>query len=43
MGCPSPFGFLGQIGDYQDNAQLTFVKGETIIDLQASYEFQQSF
>lgn len=35
--------FLGQISDYQDNAQLTFVKGETIIDLQASYEFQQSF
>lgn len=33
--------FLGQISDYQDNAQLTFVKGETIIDLQASYEFQK--
>ncbi len=32
--------FLGQISDYQDNAQLTFVKGETIIDLQASYEVQ---
>jgi hypothetical protein len=32
--------FLGQISDFQDNAQLTFVKGETIVDLQASYEFQ---
>ena len=32
--------FLGQISDYQDNAQLKFVKGETIIDLQASYEVQ---
>jgi iron complex outermembrane receptor protein len=35
--------FLGQISDYQDNAQLTFVKGETIVDLQASYEFQRGF
>jgi iron complex outermembrane receptor protein len=33
--------FLGQISDFQDNAQLTFVKGDTIIDLQASYEVQQ--
>ncbi|WP_020651719.1 TonB-dependent receptor [Massilia niastensis] len=32
--------FLGQVSDYQDNAQLTFIKGETIVDLQASYEFQ---
>ncbi|MFZ6675691.1 TonB-dependent receptor [Undibacterium sp. Xuan67W] len=32
--------FLGQVSDYQDNQQLTMVKGETIIDLQASYEFQ---
>ncbi|MES3025424.1 MAG: TonB-dependent receptor [Pseudomonadota bacterium] len=32
--------FLGQISDYQDNSQLTFVKGETVIDLQASYEVQ---
>jgi iron complex outermembrane receptor protein len=35
--------FLGQISDFQDNAQLTFVKGETIVDLQASYEFSQSW
>ncbi|WP_426103369.1 TonB-dependent receptor [Massilia sp. TSP1-1-2] len=32
--------FLGAISDYQDNSQLTFVKGETVIDLQASYEVQ---
>ena len=32
--------FLGQISDFQDNAQLTFVKGETIVDLQTSYEVQ---
>lgn len=32
--------FLGQISDYQDNSQLTFVRGDTIIDMQLSYEFQ---
>ncbi len=32
--------FLGQVSDFQDNSQLTFVKGETIVDLQASYEVQ---
>ncbi len=32
--------FLGQVSDFQDNAQLTFIKGETIVDLQASYEIQ---
>jgi iron complex outermembrane receptor protein len=32
--------FLGQISDFQDNGQLTFIKGETIVDLQASYEIQ---
>ena len=35
--------FLGQISDFQDNAQLTFVKGDTIVDLQASYEVQSGF
>ena len=35
--------FLGQISDFQDNSQLTFVKGETIVDLQASYEVQSGF
>jgi iron complex outermembrane receptor protein len=32
--------FLGQVSDFQDNPQLTFIKGETVVDLQASYEFQ---
>lgn len=35
--------FLGQVSDFQDNQQLTFVKGETIVDLQASYEFQSGW
>ncbi len=35
--------FLGQVSDFQDNQQLTFIKGETIVDLQASYEFQSGF
>ena len=35
--------FLGQISDYQDNSQLTFVKGDTVVDLQASYEVQSGF
>jgi iron complex outermembrane receptor protein len=35
--------FLGQVSDFQDNQQLTFVKGETIVDLQASYEFQKGY
>ncbi|MCG2583726.1 TonB-dependent receptor [Massilia sp. TS11] len=30
--------FLGTVSDFQDNQQLTFIKGETIVDLQASYE-----
>jgi iron complex outermembrane receptor protein len=33
--------FLGEISDFQDNRQLTFIKGETVVDLQAGYEFQQ--
>src|SRR5690606_15484149 len=35
--------FLGQVSDYQDNAQLTFIKGETVVDLQASYEIQSGW
>lgn len=35
--------FLGQVSDYQDNVALTFIKGETIVDVQASYEFQTGF
>lgn len=32
--------FLGEVSDFQDNQQLTFIKGETIVDIQVSYEFQ---
>lgn len=35
--------FLGTVSDFQDNQQLTFIKGETIVDLQASYEFQSGW
>jgi iron complex outermembrane receptor protein len=35
--------FLGQVSDFQDNAQLTFIKGDTIVDIQASYEFQSGW
>ncbi|MGH8853914.1 MAG: TonB-dependent receptor [Telluria sp.] len=35
--------FLGQVSDFQDNAQLTFIKGETVVDLQASYEIQRGW
>lgn len=33
--------FLGSINDYQDRNQLVYVKGQTNVDLQASYEFSQ--
>jgi len=39
LGAKKRSDFLGEILDYQDNRQLTFVKGETLVDLQASYEF----
>lgn len=32
--------YLGAITDYQDNLQLTYIKAETVYDLQASYEVQ---
>ena len=32
--------FLGEITDFQDKRQLTFVKGESAVDLQVSYEIQ---
>ncbi|MFC5511608.1 TonB-dependent receptor [Massilia jejuensis] len=35
--------FLGSVPDFQDNAQLTFIKGETVVDLQASYEIQRGW
>jgi iron complex outermembrane receptor protein len=33
--------FLGEITDFQDNRQLTFIKGEAIVDFQIGYEFQR--
>jgi len=35
--------FLGAVSDFQDNQQLTFIKGETIVDFQLSYEFQKGY
>ena len=32
--------FLGEVSDFQDNRQLTMVKGESSVDLQIGYEFQ---
>ena len=32
--------FLGEIRDFADNRQLTFVKGESTVDLQLGYEMQ---
>ncbi len=31
--------FLGEISDFQDNRQLSFVKAETTVDVQAAYDF----
>lgn len=31
--------FLGSVSDFQDNEQLTFIKGNTTVDFQLSYEF----
>jgi iron complex outermembrane receptor protein len=35
--------FLGEITDFQDNRQLTFIKGEAIVDAQLGYEFGRGF
>ena len=35
--------FLGEISDFQDNRQLTFIKGESIVDFQVGYELQSGF
>ena len=35
--------FIGQILDYRSDSQFTFIKGETISDLQVSYEFQDGW
>ena len=35
--------FIGQIQDYRADSQFTFIKTETISDLQVSYEFQDGW
>ena len=35
--------FIGQILDYRSDSQFTFIKGETIVDMQAGYEFQSGW
>ncbi len=35
--------FVGSISDFQDNRTLTYIKGETTVDLQASYEIQSGY
>ena len=32
--------FVGEVSDYKGDRQLTYVKGESIVDLQLGYEFQ---
>lgn len=31
--------FLGEITDYKDDSQITFIRGETVVDLQVGYTF----
>src|SRR5262249_39809341 len=32
--------FLGEVSDFQDNNQLTYIKGNTTVDMQFGYEFK---
>lgn len=32
--------FIGEITDYKDDRELTYIKGESVVDLQLGYEFQ---
>lgn len=32
--------FLGEVTDYKDDKEITFIKGETVIDFQIGYEIQ---
>ena len=31
--------FLGENVDYKDDAQITFIRGETVVDMQVGYTF----
>lgn len=35
--------FLGEVSNFQDDRQLAFIKAESIVDLQLSYEFQSGW
>ncbi len=35
--------FIGQILDYRSDSQFTFIRGETIVDAQVGYEFQEGW
>ncbi|MES2126098.1 MAG: TonB-dependent receptor [Pseudomonadota bacterium] len=35
--------FVGEVSDFQDNNQLTYIKGDKIVDLQAAYEFKTGY
>lgn len=33
--------FLGEVKDYKDDSEITFIKGETVVDLQLAYSFPE--
>lgn len=33
--------FLGQVPDYKDDVEITFIRGETVVDVQLGYTFPQ--
>lgn len=35
--------FLGEVTDYKDDKEITFIKGESVVDLQLGYEFQSGW
>ncbi len=35
--------FLGEVSDFQDNRQYTFIKAETVVDAQIGYEFSNGW
>jgi iron complex outermembrane receptor protein len=35
--------FLGEVTDYKDDKEITFIKGESVVDLQLGYEFQRGW
>ena len=35
--------FIGEITEFEDSKKTTWIKGETIVDLQLAYEFQTGY